>query len=91
MKALVIVKSLAFVGIMTLLLAAAATAQTVNFPDPNLEAALREALPKPTGPISTEDMLTLTNLSANGRDIHDLTGLETALNHNFLMSALTRI
>ncbi len=82
MKTRMIVKSLAVVGIITLLLAAVATvtAQTVNFPDPNLEAVVREALPKPTGPISTDDMLTLTNLTANGRDIHDLTGLETALN-----------
>jgi internalin A len=82
MKTRIIVKSLAVVGIITLLLAAVATvtAQTVNFPDPNLEAVVREALPNPTGPISTDDMLTLTNLNANGRDIHDLTGLETALN-----------
>ena len=82
MKTRIIVKSLAAVGIITLLLAAVATAnaQTVNFPDPNLEAVVREALPNPTGPISTDDMLTLTHLTANGRDIHDLTGLETALN-----------
>ena len=55
-------------------------AQTVNLPDPNLEAVVREAIPKPAGDITVADMLTLTNLTANGRDVHDLTGLETALN-----------
>lgn len=55
-------------------------AQTVTFPDANLETAVREAIPKPSGDITVADMLTLTNLTANGRGIQDLTGLETARN-----------
>ena len=54
--------------------------QVVHFPDPNLEAAVREALNKPTGDITTEDMATLTSLDAKGRGIVDLSGLEYAVN-----------
>src|SRR5271165_50300 len=56
-------------------------AQTVNFPDPNLEAAVRDALQiySPT-PVDQTNMLTLTNLPAAFRGIQDLSGLETASN-----------
>lgn len=55
--------------------------QTVNFPDANLKESVRACLPNhPPGDITEADMLLLTNLVANGRDIHDLTGLETAPN-----------
>ena len=56
------------------------SAQTVTFPDPGLEAAVRDALNKPSGGITTADMLTLTNLPAAWRGITDTRGLETALN-----------
>ncbi|MCL0107947.1 leucine-rich repeat domain-containing protein [Peptococcaceae bacterium] len=48
--------------------------------DTNLEAAIRDALGKPTGNITKEDMAKLTNLEANRRRIIDLSGLEYAVN-----------
>jgi internalin A len=49
-------------------------------PDPGLEAAVRAALNKPTGAITSADLLSLTSLDASGRQIVDLTGLEYAQN-----------
>lgn len=48
----------------------------VSFPDVNLEAAIREAIHKPEGPIYTHELEALTALSLSGRDLTDLTGLE---------------
>jgi len=48
----------------------------VNFPDPNLEAAVREAINKPTGDVMASDLLGLDSLRADGSNISDLTGLE---------------
>ena len=51
--------------------------------DPNLHAAIAEALGKEnidTDPITREEMATLTQLRASNRDIKDLTGLEFAIN-----------
>ena len=70
-------------GRITLALFATTTlgsAQTVTFPDARLEAAVREALTWPPGDITQAEMLTLTNLPADGRGIEDTRGLETALN-----------
>jgi large repetitive protein len=50
----------------------------VHFPDPNLEAAVRNAIGKPTGEILTTDLVGLTHLSASSSGIFDLTGLEFA-------------
>jgi hypothetical protein len=50
--------------------------QALSFPDPNLEAAVREATGKPTGPIYPSDLEGLTSLDASVRNIADLTGLE---------------
>ncbi len=58
----------------------AQTVEIVTFPDPNLETAVREALNKPTGDITSEDMASLTLLDASNRDIVNLTGLEYAIN-----------
>ena len=58
-----------------------ASAQTVTFPDPVLEDAVRSTLSisSPT-PITVSNMLTLTNLYAGWRGITNLSGLETATN-----------
>ncbi len=58
-----------------------AKAQVVNFPDSNLESAVRDALQiyAPTN-IYRTNMITLTNLSAGFRGIQNLSGLETATN-----------
>ena len=50
----------------------------VDFPDPNLEAAIREAIDKPDGDILTSDLDGLTVLLAEEAGIADLTGLEFA-------------
>ena len=57
--------------------------QVVTLPDPNLEAAIREAIGKPTGDIYQSDLEWLTSLYASWRNISDLTGLEhcTDLKH----------
>jgi len=57
-----------------------AMAVVVNFPDPNLEAVIREAINKPTGDITDADLLGLTSLEAYDRNISDLTGLEHCIN-----------
>ncbi len=50
----------------------------VSFPDQNLEAAIREAVGKPTGDIYEADVENLTSLCAAARGIVSLTGLEHA-------------
>ena len=66
------------VCLLTLLVSTpvAKAAEIVSFPDPNLEAAIREAIGKPTGDIYVTDLEGLTYLDAYERDITDLTGLE---------------
>src|SRR4051812_1304002 len=59
-------------------------AQEVIIPDPGLNAAIREALHKPAGPLTEQDMLGLTNLSAGNRQITNVAGLEAAHNLRFL-------
>jgi len=47
-----------------------------TLPDANLEAAIREIINKPEGPIYASDLESLTTLDAREKDISDLTGLE---------------
>jgi len=57
--------------------------EAVTYHDPNLEAAIREALGIPEETIYAEDLQGLTALAADGRNIVDLVGLEycTDLTH----------
>ena len=56
-------------------------AKVVSIPDPNLAAAVREALKLSVSEaITTHTMLALTRLEAEGRGITDLTRLEYAVN-----------
>ena len=55
-------------------------AEVVNIPDPGLQSIIREALGRPTGDITKEDMLGLTNLTAFDRIIGSLEGLGNAVN-----------
>ena len=58
----------------------------VRIPDPNLRAAIAEALGKnPNAPITAEEMEELEELKANTGDIRDLTGLQFATNLNTLL------
>jgi PKD repeat protein len=52
------------------------TDEIVIFPDPNLEAAVREAIGNLTGDIRQSDLDSLTSLDASNSSITDLTGLE---------------
>jgi formylglycine-generating enzyme required for sulfatase activity len=61
-----------------------AGAQEVSIPDPGLNAAIREALQKSSGPLTEQDLLSLTNLSAGGRSISSVQGLEVARNLRIL-------
>jgi internalin A len=46
------------------------------FPDPGLEAAIRDAIGKPTGDIHDTDLIRLTSLDANYRNIANLEGIQ---------------
>ena len=64
----------------------------VHIPDPNLRAAIAEALGKnPNAPITVEEMERLGRLTAENRGIHDLTGLHFAINLNELRLRENRI
>jgi formylglycine-generating enzyme required for sulfatase activity len=54
--------------------------QDVSVPDPGLNAAIRETLGKPAGPLTQQDMLSLTNLSARNRNVSSIVGLDAARN-----------
>src|SRR5262245_58368631 len=64
---------------------ASTSAQTVSIPDPGLDAAVRETLQKPAGPLTEQDLLNLTVLNAHDRNISNLAGLEAARNLNTLL------
>ncbi len=67
--------------LMCLTLPLAATAQVVSIPDPNLRAAIEDALSKTSGDtITVADMARLPHLEAGNANIRDLTGLEHATN-----------
>jgi hypothetical protein len=55
--------ALCAMGMLACLLFSAG-AQEVTVPDPGLNAAIRDALQKPNGPLTEQDLLSLTNLSA---------------------------
>ena len=48
----------------------------VNFPDPGLEAAIRDAIGTPTGDILDTDLIGLTHLDARTRSISNLEGIQ---------------
>src|SRR5881296_1381948 len=55
-------------------------AQEASIPDPGLNAAIRAALQKPFGPLTEQDLLSLTNLDASRRNVKSIVGLEAARN-----------
>jgi internalin A len=57
-----------------------AAAQVVSIPDSGLNAAIRQTLQKPTGQLTPQDLLNLTELDASGRRVSSLVGLEAARN-----------
>ena len=63
-------------GILLGVVSIAALADVVNFPDPQLEAAIRDAIGKPTGDIQDSDLIGLATLDAGSRRIVNLEGIE---------------
>jgi formylglycine-generating enzyme required for sulfatase activity len=63
---------------------AVSTHAQVSIPDPGLNAAVREALQKPVGPLTQSDLLSLDVLNACCREIKSLQGLEAAHNLRIL-------
>jgi formylglycine-generating enzyme required for sulfatase activity len=59
---------------------ASADAQEVAIPDAGLNAAIRDALQKPNGPLTDQDLLNLTILDASRRGVLSIQGLEFARN-----------
>jgi formylglycine-generating enzyme required for sulfatase activity len=59
---------------------ASTLAQEVSIPDPGLNAAIRADLQKPNGPLTEQDLLSLTNLNARNRNVRSIDGLEAARN-----------
>ena len=70
-----------FFLLISLTLPPPATAQVIDIPDPNLRAAIENALGKSVGaPITVDQMAALTRLEARNANISNLTGLESATN-----------
>lgn len=73
---------------------ASAAALDVSILDTGLNAAVFAALHKSAGPITQQDMLSLTNLDASRRAVRRIDGLETALNLvslNLQINVLTNV
>jgi Leucine-rich repeat (LRR) protein len=62
-----------------------------HFADPNLEAAIRDAIDKPSGDIYITDLEILEALNASGMEITDLTGIEDCINLMFLVLEYNKI
>ncbi len=58
--------------------------KVVNFPDLNLQKAVRETINKPLGNIYESDLSTLTKLDANLKEISNLEGLQYCYNITIL-------
>jgi len=52
------------------------SAVVIDFPDTELESAIRRVIEKPTGDITDTDLIGLTHLSANDRGISNLEGIQ---------------
>ncbi len=54
--------------------------KAVTFPDPNMEAVIRDFLKKAKGDIMTSDLKKIVNLHANGKGISNLEGIQFLTN-----------
>ena len=64
-------------GVLVAMVSIPVSAVVVNFPDPGLEAAIRDAIGQPTGDIHDTDLIGLTSLNADNRGIVNLEGFST--------------
>src|SRR5690242_18564404 len=76
----IVSRSLILTLLVIINLAGSTRAQNVTIPDSGLDAAIRAALQKPTGPLTEQDLLSLTNLDASRRNIASIEGLQAAGN-----------
>jgi hypothetical protein len=78
--------TIALISLMALLVPfpVARADEVATFPDPHLQARVREAIEKPVGDIYRSDLTGLTNLSANSEGITDLSGLEYCTSLTYL-------
>ncbi len=58
----------------------AGCAKEVQFNDPNLEGAIREAIGKPNGAITERELRNITELEAPNNHIRDIAGIERCIN-----------
>ncbi len=65
--------------------------QEVSIPDPGLNAAIRDTLQIPFGPLTEQDLLGLTNLDASRRNVRTIEGLEKARNLVLLDLQINRL
>jgi len=70
------VRAVLTLAILLISVSLPAFAVVVNFPDPGLEAAIRDAIGKPTGDIHDTDLSGLTELSASDRGISNIEGIQ---------------
>jgi hypothetical protein len=63
-------------GILVAMVSLSASADVINFPDPGLEAAIRQAIGKSTGGIHDSDLPGLTFLFVDNRSISSLEGIQ---------------
>jgi internalin A len=71
-------------GILVAMVSFPVFAAVVNFSDPGLEAAIRDAIGKPTGDIHDADLIELTLLDARGRSIVNLEGIHHCVDLSWL-------
>lgn len=69
---------------LSLVLPAFAADGEVTIPDPHLEAALREQLEKPVGPLTSNDLASLGSFFVGPKGITNLTGLEAATGADYI-------
>jgi len=72
------------VALVTLVSLVSMADSVVAFADGHLEAAIREAIDKPTGDIYESDLVGLTTLDAEGESISDLSGIEYCVDLEWL-------
>ena len=78
-------------GIFSLGAAGESPADGLNFPDPALEAAIRKEVGKADGPLLSEDLAKVTQLSVYNTPLADLTGLDQCANLLHVAFSVTRI
>jgi len=84
MKTIIHIQRIVLAVVLLTSFVESALTQEVSIPDSGLNAAIRETLQKPNGPLTEQDLLSLTNLDASRRNVRSIIGLEAARNLEFL-------